>query len=97
MSSCVSRELALVQIGKRPNHLGFDMKESKKKVFSRKTEGACSSTFGLPLSVLQPGGMPGSWEDTFAARLQKLLLGVMRELWPGIAGGEQTLPKWFRK
>lgn len=33
----------------KPNHLGFDMKVSKKSIFSQKTEGACSSTLVLPL------------------------------------------------
>jgi len=41
--------------------------------------------------------MPGIWAAVFAARLQELLLGVTRELWPGMTGGEQTIPKWFRK
>lgn len=68
----------------------------KKGVYSHKTKGICSICLALPLSMLQPAGMRGSRKATFAARLQKLLLGVTRELWPGMTGGEQTILKQLR-
>lgn len=68
VSSCLSRGLTLVQLGKMPNHLAFDTKISLKKN-SRERQAMLVFHPALLLCFSLPGRMLGNWEAVFAARL----------------------------